>query len=111
MYHIYCDFDATVTLNDVWDNLFKHFGDPQAFKVWEKFNTGEYTAAQCISEACATIKDADAIKMNALFEAEPLRPGFLEFIEFCKAQSIKLTIVSDGFSIYIRSIFTHHGID
>ena len=111
MYHIYCDFDATVTVNDIWDKLFKEFGDPYAFKVWEKFNTGEYTAAQCIAEACATVEGADAEEMNAMFTGEPLRPGFLEFVKFCKSQNIKLTIVSDGFSIYIRSIFTHHGID
>jgi 2-hydroxy-3-keto-5-methylthiopentenyl-1-phosphate phosphatase len=111
VYHIYCDFDATVTINDVWDKLFKQFGDPHAFTVWEKFNTAEYTAAQCIAEACATVDDADAEAMNTMFIAEPLRPGFLEFIKFCKAQNIRLTIVSDGFSIYIRSIFTHHRID
>ena len=111
MYHIYCDFDATVTMNDVWDNLFKHFGDPHAFKVWEKFNTGEYTAAQCITEACTTVEGADAEAMNNLFIGEPLRPGFIEFVQFCRDQNITITIVSDGFSIYIRSIFSHHGID
>ncbi len=111
MYHIYCDFDATVTVNDLWDKLFKEFGDPYAFKVWEKFNTGEYTAQQCIKEACATVKCADADELKAMFEAEPLRPGFLEFVEFCADANIILTIVSDGFSIYIRTIFEKYGID
>src|SRR5438309_1562250 len=98
-------------MNDVWDNLFKQFGDPHAFKVWEKFNTGEYTAAQCIAEACTTVEGSDATAMDNSFTSEPLRPGFVEFIEFCRTQNIKITIVSDGFSIYIRSIFSHHGID
>jgi 2-hydroxy-3-keto-5-methylthiopentenyl-1-phosphate phosphatase len=111
MYHIYCDFDATVTIEDTWDKLFKQFGDPYAFKVWGKFNTGEYTAAQCITEACATVKDADKEAMNAMFVAQPLRRGFVEFVDFCKEQKLPLTIVSDGFSIYIREIFLHHGID
>ncbi len=111
MYHIYCDFDATVTVNDLWDKLFKQFGDPHAFKVWEKFNSGEYTAQQCISEACATVKNGDADMMNAMFIAEPLRDGFKEFTKFCSDSNIKLTIVSDGFSLYIRPIFEHHNID
>jgi 2,3-diketo-5-methylthio-1-phosphopentane phosphatase len=98
-------------MNDIWDKLFKEFGDPYAFKVWEKFNTGEYTAAQCITEACSTVQGANEEAMNAMFTAEPLRPGFIEFAEFCKLQHIPLTIVSDGFSIYIRSIFAHYGID
>jgi 2-hydroxy-3-keto-5-methylthiopentenyl-1-phosphate phosphatase len=111
MYHIYCDFDATVTVNDLWDKLFKEFGDPYAFKVWEKFNSGEYTAQQCITEACATVKNADAIVLKTMFEAEPLRPGFFEFVKFCSEADIKLTIVSDGFSMYIRTIFAKYGID
>jgi len=98
-------------MHDVWDSLFKQFGKPSAFEVWEKFNTGEYTAAQCIAEACTTVEGADAETMRALFRAEALRPGFLEFVKFCSEKRIKLTIVSDGFSIYIREIFTHHSID
>jgi len=111
MYHIYCDFDATVTLNDVWDNLFKRFGDPYAFKVWEKFNTKEYTAAQCIAEACNTVQGAKPEEMNAMFESEPLRPGFTDFVEFCTSANIKVTIVSDGFSLYIDPILKHHRLD
>ena len=112
MYHIYCDFDATVTVNDVWDTLFRHFGEPSAFTVWEKFNTGEYPrAAQCITEACETVKNVDAAKMKAMFAAEPLRPGFLDFIDFCKESGLKITIVSDGFSLYIEPIFKQNGVD
>src|SRR6516225_8802917 len=104
MYHVYCDFDATVTINDVWDVLFKQFGDPNAFTVWQKFNTREYTAAQCISEACATVKNGNIDEMLQIFRSQPIRPGFAQFVDFCKEQNIALTIVSDGFSLYIRPI-------
>jgi 2-hydroxy-3-keto-5-methylthiopentenyl-1-phosphate phosphatase len=111
MYHIYCDFDATVTINDTWDILFKQFGDPKAFLVWQKFNTGEYTAAECISEACATVSGADKESMLEVFHSQQLRSGFKEFVAFCSEQAIKLTIVSDGFSLYIRPILEKHSID
>jgi 2,3-diketo-5-methylthio-1-phosphopentane phosphatase len=111
MYHVYCDFDATVTINDVWDVLFKQFGDPNAFTVWQKFNTREYTAAQCIAEACATVQNGNLDEMLTVFRSQPIRPGFAEFIEFCKEMNIALTIVSDGFSLYIRPILEHNGFD
>ncbi|MEI8135499.1 MAG: hypothetical protein WCH46_10590 [bacterium] len=111
MYKIYCDFDATVTVNDVWDKLFKEFGDPYAFKVWEKFNTGEFTAAQCIAAACETVQAADPLMLEKMFLAEPIRPGFIQFIEFCKLKSLPISIVSDGFSMYIRTMFAHNLID
>jgi 2-hydroxy-3-keto-5-methylthiopentenyl-1-phosphate phosphatase len=111
VYRIYCDFDATVTVNDIWDVLFRNLAKPEAFRVWEKFNTGEYTAAQCIQEACDTVQGADEEILRPLFEAEPLRSGFLEFYEYCKAEGLPLTIVSDGFSCYIRPILAKNNID
>lgn len=111
VYRIYCDFDATVTVNDVWDVLFSNFGDPQAFQVWQKFNTGEYTAAQCIAEACLTVTNAEEDSMQRLFEQEPLQQGFLDFYQYCKAERLPLTIVSDGFSCYIRPILAKNAID
>lgn len=110
MYRIYCDFDATVTVNDVWDSIFKTFGKPNAFTVWEKFNTGEYSAAQCITEACASVENGNAQAVAEMFRAQELRTGFLEFVDFCKAEELEITIVSDGFSMYIRSILAQHGL-
>jgi len=111
VYRIYCDFDATVTVNDIWDVLFRNLARPEAFTVWEKFNTREYTAAQCIAEACSTVEGADESVLRPLFEAEPLRNGFLDFYQYCKAENLPLTIVSDGFSCYIRPILAKNEID
>ncbi|HYM20228.1 MAG TPA: MtnX-like HAD-IB family phosphatase [Candidatus Kapabacteria bacterium] len=111
MYHVYCDFDATVTVNDVWDILFKHFGDPKAFTVWQKFNTREYTAAECIAEACATVRNVDPRRMSEVFTLQEIRSGFSEFAEFCEEKNIALTIVSDGFSLYIRPILEHNSLN
>ncbi|MFI5265109.1 MAG: HAD-IB family phosphatase, partial [Candidatus Kapaibacterium sp.] len=37
--------------------------------------------------------------------------GFTDFVEFCSSSNIKLTIVSDGFSLYIDPILEHNGLD
>ena len=110
MYKVYCDFDATVTENDIWDVLFRHFGKPEAFTVWQRFNTGEFSAAECIRFACSTVENADPEIALALFESQPLRSGFLEFVSFCKDNNIDLRIVSDGFSMYIRPILAKYGL-
>ncbi len=104
MYHVYCDFDATITVGDVWDDLFRHFGKPSAFTVWQKLDTREYTAAQCVAEACSTVTNADPAAVKELFLSQEIRAGFQEFVTFCTSEDIKITIVSDGFSAYIRPI-------
>lgn len=111
MYKVYCDFDATVTVNDVWDSLFQKFGKPEATTIWQKFNTGEMTAAECIRFACSTVSNADQSEVIQLFQSQELRPGFVEFYSYCRANDIDLTIVSDGFTAYIRPILTQHCID
>ena len=111
MYRIYCDFDATVTENDVWHKLFERFGKPEAFTIWKEFGRGKITAAQCIEFACSTVSGADPNELLTLFESQPLRAGFAEFAAFCKSNSIDLRIVSDGFSGYIRPILKINNLD
>ncbi len=111
MYKVYCDFDATVTVNDIWDVLFRNFGKPEATAIWQRFNTGELTAADCIRFACSTVTNADVAVALALFESQPLRAGFIEFEQFCRDNSVDVRIVSDGFSAYIRPILAKHGLD
>lgn len=110
MYKIYCDFDATVTVNDVWHALFERFGQPLAFRVWDEFNSGTKTAADCIRTACSTVTDADPKLANELFRTQPLRKGFIAFASFCAARDLDLRIVSDGFTGYIRPILEENGL-
>jgi len=111
MYKIFVDFDATVTVNDIWHRLFSRFGKPQAFEIWKEFGRGKMTAAECIRVACSTVEGADPEEALAMFEQEPLREGFPEFVQFCKENNLDLRIVSDGFSGYIRPMLEHNNLD
>ncbi len=111
MYRIYCDFDATVTVNDVWNVLFTRYGKPLAFEIWKEFGHGNLTAAECIRIACSTVENADPAEALAMFRSQPLRPGFVEFVAFCKTNGLELRIVSDGFTGYIRPILAENRIE
>ncbi len=110
MYKVFCDFDATVTQNDVWHVLFTKYGKPLAFEIWKEFGRGHKTAAECIRIACSTVEGADPQEALKLFQAEPLRPGFVEFAKFCEERQLDLKIVSDGFNGYIRPILEVHNL-
>ena len=110
MYKVFCDFDATVTVNDVWHVLFKRYGTHLAFDIWKEFGQGKKTAAECVRIACETVQGADPAALRALFEKEPLREGFKEFCQFCEDRDQGLTIISDGFTAYIRPILEKHQI-
>ncbi len=110
MYRIYCDFDETVTTRDVGSQILARFGTPVAFDIWKDFDAGIRTPAECLRIACETARDITDIGIEAIIEAQVLRSGFVEFVSFCRERSIPLTIVSDGFSIYIRQILARVGL-
>lgn len=111
MYRVFCDFDATVSLNDIWHRLFSLYGKPEAFTIWKEFGRGKMTAAECIRFACSTVENANVEEAIEVFRNEPLRPGFIEFVKVCKESGIPISIVSDGFTAYIRPMLEHYGID
>jgi 2-hydroxy-3-keto-5-methylthiopentenyl-1-phosphate phosphatase len=110
VYKIFCDFDATVTQNDVWHVLFTKYGKPLAFDIWKEFGRGHKTAAECIRIACSTVEGVDPADALAMFQAEPLRAGFVEFAKFCEEKQLDLRIVSDGFNGYIRPILEQNNL-
>src|SRR5947208_3575448 len=110
MYKVYCDFDETITMQDVGSQILRRFGTASAFSVWENFDAGIKTAAECLQIACETVKNATHESIHALILEQHLRPGFIEFAHFCKENSIELRILSDGFSIYISKILQHYSL-
>jgi 2,3-diketo-5-methylthio-1-phosphopentane phosphatase len=110
VYKVYCDFDETVTMNDVGLQFLQTFGTPLALDIWKDFEAGTKSAAECHRIACATAKGINMETAIAMMESQDLREGFLEFTQLCKESSIDLRIVSDGFSVYIRYILDKHGL-
>jgi 2-hydroxy-3-keto-5-methylthiopentenyl-1-phosphate phosphatase len=110
MYKVYCDFDETIITRDVGRQIIGTFGTPESEEIWKDFNTGVKSAAECLRIECSSVYGANSEAMDRIIEAQTLREGFVEFATFCQAQNIELHIVSDGFSIYIRSILARHGL-
>ena len=109
MYRIFCDFDETVTTRDVGSQILSQFGTILAFDIWKDFDAGIKTPAECLRIACETVTQVTETEMAALIDAQVFRAGFPEFIDFCRDRSIPFTIVSDGFSIYIRRMLAERG--
>ncbi len=110
MYKVYCDFDGTITIRDAGTQILARFGTPLAFEIWKDFDAGIRTPAECLRIACATATGMTDEGIEKIVEAQILRPGFLEFLQFCSERSIEFRIVSDGFSLYISRILERAGL-
>jgi 2,3-diketo-5-methylthio-1-phosphopentane phosphatase len=111
VYKIYCDFDETVSVLDVGSQILSRFGTEIAFEIWKEFDVGGKNAAECLTIACNSVTGMKSEHLLEIAHAQQLKPGFLEFAEFCRSREIDLRITSDGFSCYIREIFRAYGLE
>jgi 2,3-diketo-5-methylthio-1-phosphopentane phosphatase len=99
---IFCDFDGTITSKDLGDEIFKIFGEFEPFHtqlINNEINIIEYW--NCI---VPTLKNTQESEIEELALNSDIDAYFLKFLEMCKSNHYKLTIVSDGFSSYINPI-------
>lgn len=100
---VFSDFDGTIVVKDIGDEIFKVFGQFEPYH--SKLRSGELLIRDYWRTVCNTlkpgIKKEDIQKFALDCETDP---NFPKFVEFCKESNIELFIVSDGFDVYIEPI-------
>ncbi len=107
---VFCDFDGTVAVNDVGNEFFKRFGEFEPFHT-ELIN-GDISIKNYYNKVIESLKiglTSDEIENFALENA--IDPYFLKFFEFCFSKNIDVTIVSDGFDVYIKPILKKNKLE
>ena len=106
---IFCDFDGTISIGDVTDQILARFADPAWETIEADWIAGRITAAECMRAQIGLIRASDCDLEDAL-DALELDPGFPEFAHWCERRGLSLTIVSDGVDFFIRRILSRHGL-
>lgn len=101
--HIFTDFDGTITREDLGDKIFKVFGDFATF--YPRLERGELTVPEYWRLLCASIKPSTTLEEMRLWASEQAAdPTFATFAAFCRERGVPLTVVSDGFDVYIDTV-------
>lgn len=111
-YHVFVDFDGTITVKDVGHDFFENFTFGKTSDVVAKYRRGEISAVECLQEECDIYNDnpAPANMVEQFIDSQKLTNGFIEFEEFCRSNQIKLTILSAGFDFYIKPILEKYNL-
>lgn len=107
---VFCDFDGTITLQDVGNELFK---DVENFEEMNKmFIDGELTIYKYWHKLCYNLPETTTIEVirNQAKNFE-IDAYFKSFVDYCKSNGLKLYIVSDGFDVYIEEILRANNIN
>lgn len=106
---ILCDFDGTISLEDVIDSLLENFGQPGWQQLEDQWRSGEIGSRECMQGQVRLLK-LDPATLDAHLDQVRIDPGFAAFVNRAQALGLPLRIVSDGLDYAIHRILANHGL-
>ncbi|MGE5327253.1 MAG: MtnX-like HAD-IB family phosphatase [Deltaproteobacteria bacterium] len=107
---IFCDFDGTVTREDVTDRILEELADPGWRELEAAWVQGMIGSRECLERQMALVR-ASSKQLNTLIDAVALDPCFASFYEFTERAGIPFYILSDGFDYVVKRILRRAGAD
>lgn len=101
--HIFTDFDGTITHEDLGDKIFRVFGNFDEY--YPRLQRGELTVPEYWRLLAASIHQGTTLEdMRTWAMEQSADPAFVSFVAFCHGHNLPLTVVSDGFDVYIDTV-------
>jgi 2,3-diketo-5-methylthio-1-phosphopentane phosphatase len=112
-FRIFCDFDGTITEEDVWVSAGKYFIKrkdewAEVIRQWENFDIG---TRECFIKECGLMEDFDKNIFNRIIDEQKFDPYFRDFFYFCQQKSIPFYILSEGMDYYIARCLKNLNLD
>ncbi len=107
---IQCDFDGTIIRN----NLSVLIREKYACSDWQRIDSdylhGQLTVEQSNKLQFTLIKEPKERLQEFVRQHIELRPGFVEFVRYCRESAIPFVIVSSGLDFYIEPVLVEIGM-
>ncbi|MCX8649749.1 MtnX-like HAD-IB family phosphatase [Gilliamella sp. B2776] len=107
---VLCDFDGTISVNDVTDTLLSYFGQDGCDELEEMWVNGKIGSQECMSKQIA-LMDASLEELNQVLSKIEIDPMFKSFINYTEQKNIPVHVVSDGLDYAIQFVLKRHGIE
>jgi len=107
---VQCDFDGTLTVEDMGFYLLDTFAKGEWRRWLQDYRDKKITVGEFNSRAFATVRTAKEELLAAIRSETRLREGFSELVAYCREKGFRLAIVSNGVDFYINSILADAGL-
>jgi 2-hydroxy-3-keto-5-methylthiopentenyl-1-phosphate phosphatase len=109
---IFCDFDGTITINDNIVAIMKHFQPPGWDKWVERIVSRKISIKEGVGNLFSLLPSSrrDEIVDYAV-NACQIRPGFAEFLDYCRRHSIEFFVTSGGIDFFVYPALAPYAID
>ncbi|MSQ55323.1 MAG: phosphatase [Betaproteobacteria bacterium] len=104
-----CDFDGTISLEDVTDSLLVRFARPGWDALEFAWREGRIGSRECLAGQVALL-DCSRGELDEHLAAMEIDPDFPAFVEALRVNGIPLQVVSDGLDYAIAALLARHGL-
>ncbi|MFC1901539.1 HAD-IB family phosphatase [Chloroflexota bacterium] len=110
---VQCDFDGTITEEDVSFLLLDAFAEGDWRQLLEDYMGGKMPVGAFNKQAFAMIKADKPALLDFMSKSDrvKVRPGFRDLLDYCSRQGFKVVIVSNGVDFYIEAILRDIGVN
>jgi 2,3-diketo-5-methylthio-1-phosphopentane phosphatase len=109
-FSVCCDFDGTICIPDSCDYLLSKFAPPEWKELDDAVWRGEITEREAFQRQIALLQVTWEEARTALLKGVRIREGFAEFVGFCRARGLPLTILSSGLRELIDVLLQSAGV-
>jgi 2-hydroxy-3-keto-5-methylthiopentenyl-1-phosphate phosphatase len=107
---IQCDFDGTITEEDVSFVLLDAFTGGEWRPLLEDYRAGRISVGYLNREAFGMVKANRQDLVKAMSGRYKIRSGFQELVDYCHKEGLRFVIVSNGLDFYIDTILKELGL-
>lgn len=107
---IQCDFDGTVTEEDISFVLLDAFARGDWRRLLRDYKEHKISVGEFNTGAFALVEADERRLLEALPGRFKVRAGFHELVAYCLEKGLRLVIVSNGLDFYIRAVLKDLGL-
>jgi 2-hydroxy-3-keto-5-methylthiopentenyl-1-phosphate phosphatase len=93
---VFCDFDGTITIDETFVAMLKRFAPNVSAQILPKIYAQRITLRDGVRQMLESIPTSSYPEIIEFIRPQPIRPGFLEFLDFLASQEIPLVVISGG---------------
>lgn len=108
---IQCDFDGTITVDDVSFAILDKFADGNWRQWFKDYEDGKISVGRFNEQAFSTVKADLKTLLKTVKKEAKVRPGLRELIDSCRRKNYRFVIVSNGLRFYIDEILKNADIE
>jgi 2-hydroxy-3-keto-5-methylthiopentenyl-1-phosphate phosphatase len=101
---VFCDFDGTITVAETFVAMITKFAPGVSVLVLPEIYAKRVTLRQGVRQMLESIPSSSYPDLIEFTRVQPIRSGFVEFLDFLKTEHIPIVIISGGLHGMVESV-------